>query len=100
MKRLKAPLPGATAERGTQITALKVLPARNPASARGPSPALAPAPAASSATDTNIPMKAAGAVTTAAFIDVSLRGGKRWRRYKISAIASHERRPLFRTIWL
>ena len=79
MNRLKAPPPDATAGRGTQVTALNVLPARRLARICGPSAALASVPAMTNtmddndARDENNAIKTAQAPTMAGFHGVSTR---------------------------
>jgi hypothetical protein len=68
MKRLKAPLPRVAAERGTQVTALKVL----PASISGPLSAPAAVPV-SNAVDSIVTAKSAQPITIAGFADLSIR---------------------------
>jgi hypothetical protein len=68
MKRLNAP-PGVGAERGTQVTALKVF----PASVSGPPSAPAPLPDVSNAVDSSAAPKTAHAITIAGFDDLSIR---------------------------
>jgi hypothetical protein len=64
MKWLKAPPPRVAAERGTQVTALKVF----PASVSGPLSAPAAVPV-SNAVDSIIATKSAQAITIAGFAD-------------------------------
>jgi hypothetical protein len=68
MKRLKAPPPRVAAERGTQVTALKVF----PASVGGPLSAPAAVPV-SNAVDSIVTTKSAQAITIAGFADLSIR---------------------------
>jgi hypothetical protein len=68
MKRLKAPPPGVAAERGTQVTALKVF----PASVSDPLSAPAAMPV-SNAVDSIVTTKSAQAITIAGFADLSIR---------------------------
>jgi hypothetical protein len=69
MKRLNAPPPGVAAERGTQVTALKVF----PASVGGPLSAPAAVPAVSNAVDVIVATKSVQAIAIAGFADLSIR---------------------------
>jgi hypothetical protein len=72
MKRLKAPPPGVAGERGTQVTALNVLPARRLASVGDPPPAPAPVLATTNAADSAVVIWTTQVVMSAGFDDVSI----------------------------